>query len=180
MDVQTRCICGQHPEGDTITLRDKLDFQGVAAIRWAVALQKTQNPDSSTAETFALLTEHYILAGVTAWTLLDEKRKPIPLDAVALRTHLLTPENFDVAVQVGDAADDLYLEVVLPLLLGSSTSSPRTPTTGSTSLTTGLSGKRQRRSKRSSITTLQTGGTVMTSNSLEPGSNLSPNSESAA
>jgi hypothetical protein len=186
MDVTIRCICPpkgdapRHPDGDTVVLRDKLGCQGVAAIRWAVAIQKETNPQASLAETFGLLTEQYVLAGVESWTLVDDKGKPVAVDAASIRAHLLTPEHIDEAIAVADVADDLYLAVVLPLLTGSSTSSPPTPTTGSTSPRTGSSAKRPKRSKPSSISTIPTGGTVVTSNSLEFDSNSSQSSESAA
>lgn len=182
MDVTIRCICApdgsRHPEGDTVVLRDRLDFQGVASMRWAVAVQKQSDPGASMAQTFALLTEHYVLAGVESWTLRDEDNKPIEVSSAAIREHLLS--HIDEAIAVADAADDLYLEVVLPLLLGSSTSSPPTPTIGSTSPTTGSSGKPPKRSKPSSISTIRTDDTEVTSSSLELDSSSSPSSASAA
>ncbi len=184
MNVQIPCICPpkgdevRHPSGDTVTLREKLPFQAVAAIRWAVGIQKTTDPRASIADTFGLLTEHYVMAGVEAWTVVGDNNKPIEVTPDALRDVLLA--QIDAAITVADKADDLYQAVMLPLLLGSSTSSPSTPTTGSTSRTTGRSARHPKRSKPSSTTTTRTDGTETTSTSLALVSSSSQSSESAA
>jgi len=192
MDVQTRCICPpkdeqiRHPDGDTFSLRETLDFRGVATLRWAIAVEKDSNPGMSIAQALAAITEHYLLVGLERWTLQEEARndkgrfetRPIPINANTIREHLLS--RTDEAIVVADAADDLYGAVVLPLLTGSSTSSPPLPTTESTSPRTGSSEKRPKRSRPSSISTTPTGDTVTISSSLELDSSSSPSSESAA
>lgn len=184
MDVRIPCICDprggevRHPDGDTVSLREKLDFTGVQTLRYAVRVLKTTDDRASTAQTLAVMSEHYIMAGFDAWTVVDAKNKPLPPTPDEIRDRLLG--NIDAALAVSDVADDLYLEVMLPLLNPASTSSPPTPTAESTSPTTASSEKRPKPSKRSSITTIPTDATVVTSSSLDGDSSSSPSSASAA
>jgi len=182
MNVAIRCICPttgkvRHPGGDTVVLRERLPFRGAHAIRWAVSMLRHQDPDVSGADVLAVLSEEYVINGVESWTLHDDKG-PIEVSSTNIRKLLLS--EYDVAFVVADAADDLYSEVMLPLLNGAETSSPPSPTDESTSQTTPSSEKPPKPSKRSSITTLPTGGIETTSNSLDGDSSLSPNSASAA
>jgi len=184
MDVTIGCICPpkageiRHPDGDTVTLREKLGFQAVVTLRFAVQVIKDQDPDASIATVLGVLSEHYILAGVEDWTVVDDRNKPVPVTPAALRERLLT--NLDAAMTVADVADDLYLAVMLPLLNRVSTSSPHSPTTESTSPPTGSPPKRPRPSKPSLTSITPTAGTETTSSSLGGVSNSSPNSVSAA
>ena len=128
------CICPpkdgavRHPDGDSITFREKLDFRAVATIRWAVAINRETDPGVSLAEQFGLISELYVLEGVESWTLVDARGKPIEVSKPAIREHLLP---FDQAQFVADYAEGLYQEVMLPLLRAASTSSEPTPTNGS-------------------------------------------------
>jgi hypothetical protein len=183
MNVTIPCLCPpkdgepRHPE-DTVTLRDKLGFRGVTTIRWAVALLKENDADASVADVLAVLTENYVMAGVEAWTIVDDKGKPVEVTPAALRDILL---DDPIASQiVADAADDLYLAVMLPLLNRASMSSPPSRKTRSTSAGTGSSRKRPRPSKPSSISTIPTVVTETTSSSLDGDSRSSPNSVTAA
>jgi hypothetical protein len=184
MDVQIPCICPpkgdetRHPDGDTVTLRETLGFQSVVTLRYAVQVMKSNDPDASIAQILGVLSEHYILAGVEAWTVVDEKGKPAEVTPAALRERLLP--NLDAAMTVADVADSLYLAVMLPLLNRVSTSSPPSPTSGSTSPTTGSSDKLRKQSKPSSISTIRTAATEATSSSLVGVSSSSQSSESAA
>lgn len=188
MNVTIRCLCPQkngevrHPEGDTVVLRDKLDFRGAHAVRWAVGLMKEQDPDASGPEMLAVLSEQYVLAGVIGWTIQaeDDKGKVVPLECSTANVRSVLLPEYDVAFTVADAADDLYSAVMIPLLVRGSTSSPPTPTDESTSPSTDGSDKPRKLSKRSSISTIPTAVTEATSTSLDGDSSLSPSSASAA
>lgn len=181
--MKISCICPpkgdavRHPDGDTITLRDKLDFRAVATIRWAIAITQETDPGASMAEQFGLITEHYVLEGVESWSLVDEKGRPVEVSKANIRERLLPhPE----AQRVGDEAEARYQAVMLPLLRGESPSSPSTPTTGSTSPPTGSSEKAPKRSRRSLTSITPMAATETTSNSLDGVSSSSLSSESAA
>jgi hypothetical protein len=183
MDVPIDCICPgedvRHPDGDTITLKDKLGFVEATAIRKSMTFVESDDESARAAEILATLVESYVLFGVKSWTLQDERGKPIPVGHTAIRDHLLS--NMEAASIVGDVADDLYKAVVLlPLVLKASRSSPPSQTNGSTSRPTALSQRRRRPSKRSSTSTSPTGGIETTSSSLDGVSNSSQSSVSAA
>lgn len=183
--VTIDCLCPpnargevRHPAGDTVTLRERLDFRGALTARNTIVLVKTDDPDASSAEILAALTEVYLLLGVESWSLVDAKNKPIEVSKAAIREHLLA--NPEVAMTIGDAADALYSEaVILPLLARAQSSSPPSPIGGSTSATTGSSPKRPKPSKRSSITTIPTDAIVTTSDSPGGDFSSSPSSRSA-
>ena len=67
--VRIPCLCPpkgddvRHPAGDTVTLRDKLDFVSALAARNIIIQAKTSDPGMSVGEIQALLTEMYLLAG---------------------------------------------------------------------------------------------------------------------
>jgi hypothetical protein len=165
VNVAIDCICPGSPhEKDTISLREKLDFRQGAGIRWAVVLAKQTDPDVSTPEILALLTEGYLLEGIEAWTLVDEKRKAIAVSKPAIREHLLS--NQVAATKVGDAADLLYSEVMLPLLMTAFRSSPDMPTDESTSATNGSSLEPPTPLRPSSTFTIPTDDTELPSRSL--------------
>jgi hypothetical protein len=167
MDVRIDCICPpivkqdvQLPrhEYDTVTLPETLDFKTTLTIRQTIRFAVAGMDETmSVAEMTAVMAEAYLLLCPSAWTLVDEKGKPVPISRQAIRDNLLT--HYEAAEVVGNAADELYSEkVVLPLLQGASSSSRSTPTpdapdsTPPTSATTnGLTPRR--RSKRSSTTT---------------------------
>ncbi len=160
MDVSIRCICppddGQlrHPDGDSVTLPDILDFRKTLTVRQYVSHERTG--DESVPEFIVLLIEAYLLHCVTAWTLVDAAGKALPVSKANIREVLMADANMDVAETVGGAADELYSgKVFLPLMKGASSSSPGTPTTGSTSRTNGHGSTPRKRSKPSSISTSQ-------------------------
>ena len=167
--MNIECICPpradgepRHPAGDTVTLRERLDFRAALTARNTMILLKTEDPDAGTAEILAALTETYLLVGVESWSLVDAKGKPVEVSKAAIRECLLS--HPDVAMTVGNAADELYsASVILPLVALARTSSPPTPTTESTSAPRPSSVKRPRQSKPSSITPFPTDATVTTS-----------------
>ena len=64
--VAIPCIClpdgTRHPSGDTVELREKLDFTAALAARNTIIHAKTNDPGMSIAEVQALLTELYLLS----------------------------------------------------------------------------------------------------------------------
>ena len=169
MDIP--CICPpkagevRHPAGDTVTLRDRLDFRAATTARNTVAMMKQEDDEVSTAEILAGLTEVYLLLGIASWTVQDARGKPVEPNKATIREYLLS--NPDMAMLVGDAADELYSEsVIAPLVARASTSSQPTPTPASTSPTNGSGASHPKPSKRSSTTTTPTDDTETTSLSL--------------
>lgn len=168
--VTVECLCppnaageARHPDGDTITLRERLDFRAAATVRNRLAVANEENLIEG--EILAVLVETYLLLGITAWSVVDEKGKPVPPSRENIAEYLLT--NYDAATAVGNAADELYTKaVILPLLNRASSSSPPTPIAASTSAKPSATPKPSKRSKPSSITTIPTDATETTLRSL--------------
>ena len=163
------CVCppkadgsAKHPNGDTITLRERLDFRSALTARNTVILLKQEDEDASVADVLASLTEVYLLMGIKSWTLTDAKGKAIEPNRTTIRAFM--DEHPDAAMAAGDEADGLYSEaVILPLVARASASSLPTPMPVSTSVTNGSSPVHPKPSRRSSITTIRTGDTGKTS-----------------
>ena len=127
------CICPpradgqmQHPGGDEIILRPKLDLRSTITARNAIAIAKSEDEDISVPEILAVLTEHYCLLGIESWTLKDADGKPVPVTRAAIRQFL--DEHIDEAMIVGDEGDELYAEAVMrPLIRAASDSLQPTP-----------------------------------------------------
>lgn len=190
MDVPIRCVCppkadgSPRHEGDTVTLRDTLGFVATQTARNAIHLARSdareQGVDLDAAYALALLTEQYLMLGVTAWTLVDEKGKAVPVGRATVRAFLEDPDADDVVSLVSDEADGLYAEkVMLPLLAAAASSSRPTPTV-STSPTPGNGKAPSSRSSRSSISTIPTAGTGTTSRRRGGDSSSSRSSASVA
>jgi hypothetical protein len=181
------CVCPpkaggetRHPDGDTITFRERLDF--LAALTVVDAFMVVWADDDSTAaDVLAAMTQAYVFLGIESWTLADARGKPLPVTRANIREHLLS--NVDAGFIVADEADELYAGTILPLALRTSSSSPDMPTEASTSRPTprpsstkaeaGSSPRRQRRSKPSSTSISRTDGIVTITPSLEPDSSSS-------
>jgi hypothetical protein len=153
MDVTIDCGCppkdGQpRHSSDTVTLHEPI----LPIIRRALLYDLSLLGDgASVGDQLALLSEGYVLRCIDAWTLVDDKGKPVPPSRDNIRTLLL--ERPDYGDPVAKAADDLYSEaVLLPLLLGASTSSSAGRTGRSTSPATNGQTPHKKRSTRSSIT----------------------------
>ena len=176
MDIP--CICppleGQpRHDHDSVTLRERLDFRSSLAAQNAVFVLKSEDPEASTADVLAVLTEEYLLAGVESWSVVGVDGKPVEPTKPAIRALLLT--NLEAAMIVAEAADDLYREAVLtPLVARASSSLPDTPTDESTSPTSTSEEPSLNHSWPSSITTSPMDDTETTSLSLVGGSNSSP------
>ncbi len=159
------CVCppksdgsSRHPNGDRVTLRERLDFRSGLAARNTVIVIKQEDPEAGAAEILAGLTEIYLLVGIESWTLQDAKGKPLDVNRATVRQ--LMADHPDEAMTIGDEADGLYSEAVIaPLVARALRSSSTTQTTDSMSATTGSVPVPLKRSKRSSTTTTQTDGT---------------------
>jgi hypothetical protein len=182
--LDVRCICPvQTAHRDTITLSDKLDFRGAMACRQAVRFLKLQDPDASEGDMLGTLTEHYVIHGIEDWTAqeADERGKLAPVPVTGGNIRRLVLPYWDIAMEVADAADNLYTEaILLPLLGVAPNSSPPTPTDESTSAASGSTPSSSRPSRRSSISTIPTADTATTSKSLDGDSSSSQSSKSAA
>jgi hypothetical protein len=180
--MNIECICPpradgepRHPAGDTVTLRERLDFRAALTARNAIFLLKTEDPDATAAEILAVLTETFIVVGVESWSVVDAKGVPVAPTKAAIREHLIS--RVDQAMTVGNEAFELYGEAVMvPLVALAQTSSPPTPTSESTSATGPSSAKRRKPSRPSSITPFPTDVTVTTSSLPVGVSNSSQNS----
>jgi hypothetical protein len=179
MDI--RCICPPKHDGtprhdhDTVTLRERMDFRSSIAIRNALGLEAGPDGSLDMADLLAILTERFVLYGIQAWSVVDEKNQPVPVSRQAVTDLILS--DIELATAIGDAADDLYRNaVMLPLLQGGQTSSPSTSTNGSTSARKASSTKRRTRSSPSSITAIPTAVTETTSNAPDGDSSSSQRS----
>lgn len=168
MTVEITCVCPPTQEGkprhlaDRVELREKLDFRSALTARNAIALAKEEDDDISSAEILAVLTEHYLVLGISSWSLVDAKGKKVEPSRAAIRQFIA--EHPDEAMEIGDAADALYsAAVILPLVARAQRSSQPTPTTGSTSATTDSSPRPRKPSKPSSTTTTRMDATGTTS-----------------
>jgi hypothetical protein len=157
--VRVPCPSGQHPDGDSVSLRPKLGLAaGIAAQQTIQGIGK----GVSSAEVSGTLLELYLRHGVADWTLHNGDGKPYDLTPEALQEHLL--DDFVLAEPVADKADSLYYAaVVAPLVAAASKSSQATPPADSMSASTDSPAPRQKRSKRSSTSPTQTDGIESTS-----------------
>ena len=157
--VRVPCPSGQHPDGDSVSLRPKIGLPGGYEARRKIGELR----DGAThEEVIGLLLDVYVRHGVAAWTFHDDKGEPIEVTRDAIRERIL--DNLDTALIVADKADELYSEsVVVPLVAAASKSSQATPPATSTSPTTDSLASLPKRSKRSSTSTTQTDAITATS-----------------
>ena len=176
MDVQVKCVCPsnsndgtpRHPDGDTITLRERLDFDQAMSCKQATQLVEGDDAEATLALQLAALVRQYLFVGIERWTLMNGKA--IPVTASAIREYILS--DFGVANVVSDEAEKLYNgQVLRPLLVPASKSSGHMPTAGSTSAMTSSTSKPRTRSSQSSTSTTRTAGTAKTRKPRGGGSN---------
>ena len=182
MDVTIPCICPPTADGqprheqDTITLRDAFTYREAIALQKDMAMAGSDD-DATVGDSLAALTEGYMLRGISAWTLVDAKGKPIEVSITAIKGWLLS--NMAVAMDVSATAEELYNpSVLLPLVARASTSSATGPTDDSTSAPTVLPRKPRKPSRPSSTSTTPTDDTATTSLSPAGGSRSSRNGTS--
>lgn len=149
MDVNITCPCPgtPHPDGDTVTLRDKPTLpMGLGTTTMLSNLDQSDAIDAATLT--GRIAEVWVMEGIVSWTLVDEAGQPRPSDRANIREFM---SDFTVIFPVADAAASLYSEAILnPLVKGSSESSRPGPTAPSTSHTSEPSSKRRSPSTPSS------------------------------
>lgn len=146
------CLCPgtPHEDGDSVYLRAKLGLAAGTTLQRLIVEANQNRADN--AELTGKLAESYLLLGVSAWTLVDDKGKPIPVNPETIREHLL--DDFARSAPVADKADDLYMGPVLaPLVQKALASSSTSTTNGLTSPMPLGRSKRPKRSKPSSTST---------------------------
>ena len=154
----------RHPDGDTVTVRPTLDFQGAVTVRNLIALMSGE-VGVNDADILAALSETYLYHGVESWTFVDDKGNDVPVTRESIH-DLLLAHPLD-AMLVSDEADALYQPaVVLPLVERALGSLRNTLTDGSTSATTPSSEPPLTPSSPSSTSTTQTDDTERTSRPL--------------
>lgn len=156
--VRVPCLSGEHPDGDSVSLKPKLGLAaGIAAQQTIQGIGK----GASSAEVTGTLLELYLRHGVAEWTL-HNGSGPLELTPDNLQSYLL--DDFAMAEPIADVADSLYYAaVVAPLVAAASKSSQATPLAPSTSASTASPAPRRKRSKRSSTSPTPTGDTAPTS-----------------
>jgi hypothetical protein len=136
VNVTIPCPCPPKADGtarheqDTVTLADTLDFRTRVTLRQSIRLAGGE--EATEGEMLAALTEAYLLHCITGWTVVDAKGKALSASRANIREVLMGES--DIGLVVADAADELYSSrVLIPLLVGVSTSSPGSPTVPSIS-----------------------------------------------
>lgn len=170
------CICPpkagetRHPGGDTVTLRERLDFVAGRTARNIVRVMRGDNTE--TQYIVASITEWLMLTAIASWSVVDAKGKPVEPTQDNIREYLLP--NDLAADAVANEVDAAFMEAVLaPLANEASKSLPDTPTEESTSQTNGSSPKPRKPSKPSSTTTTRTDGIISISSPPGGGSSSS-------
>jgi hypothetical protein len=183
MELSIECICPPKADGeprheqDTITLKDRFSFHEVVALQKDMQMAGSDD-EATVGDSLAALTEGYIVRGITAWTLVDERGKAIVPNRTTItdRLFFLNPA---VAMDVSAAAEELYNpSVLLPLVNRASKQSGTGPTESSTSAPTALAKRPRKPSKPSSISTTPTDGTETITPSPAGGSRSSQNGTS--
>jgi hypothetical protein len=175
MDVSIPCVCPgaevRHPEGDTVTLKDKLGFDDAMACKQAMlATGKSDDDPDAVAVRLAAIVKQYVYSGITSWTLMNGKA--IPVSAQAIQKYILS--DFRIANKVSSEAERMYNPVVLvPLAEWASNYSPPMQTAVSTSAKKGSTSSRRKPSSPSSTTTIPTADTATTTTSLDGDSSSS-------
>lgn len=158
--VACPCPGTPHPEGDVVTLRARLGLASGVELQSIIVTANAQGQPTSVVT--GLLLEAYIRLGVSDWTFVDDKGKPIPVTSETIQSMIL--DDFTLATPIAEKANELYEGPVLgPLVNGAAKSSPTTTTAKSTSQPATGSRKNPKPSRRSSTSTTQTGATVLTS-----------------
>ena len=124
MDVTVGCPCPgtPHPDGDTVTLRDKPNFHmGTMALGWAGRQATDDIP------TTGEIMELYLRDGITAWTFVLEDGSPRAVDDEGLDWLL---DDYELAYPIADEAASLYTDRIFAPLLKQTRNSSQTGRTG--------------------------------------------------
>jgi hypothetical protein len=182
MDVTIPCACpippdgqARHPDGDTVTLRDKLDWDTAVLLQKSIQVQAIGG--TSTQAVMAMMTKFYVRHCIASWTLVDEKGAALEVAQENIADRI--ESNLEAAFRIGDAADDLYRDTALPLVIRAFGSLRPTPTDEPTSPKKSGSQKPRKRSKPSSTSTIPTVVTGLTSTRLDGASSSLPSSATA-
>lgn len=195
MDVTIPCPCPPKADGaprhesDTVTLRAVMDFPTAVLLQKSIEAKIVREVTTAAEagrssarlaepEIMALMTQFYVRNCIVAWTLVDEKGKAVAVtpDEIELRLE----RHLDAAMAVAEAAEDVYREVALPLVLKVVRSYVGTQTPLPTSAKTPGSPKPRKPSKRSSISTIPMVDTAKISGSPDGVSSSLPSSATAA
>lgn len=118
MDVPVGCPCPgtPHPDGDTVTLRDKPTLHmGTTVLGWAG--QSSTDGQPATGE----IAELYLREGIEAWTFVDDSGEPMPVSQANLDWFM---DDYALAYPVADAASGLYTDVIFAPLQTAASGSP--------------------------------------------------------
>lgn len=121
MDVTVPCPCPgtPHPDGDTVTLRDKPTLHmGTTAFGWANIQATKDQPTTGD------IAELYLTDGIIAWTFVLEDGSPRPLGSAGLEWLL---DDFELAYPIADKASELYTEAIFRPLVASRTNASKPP-----------------------------------------------------
>lgn len=124
MDVTVACPCPgtPHPDGDTVTLRDKPTLMmGTTALGWAG--QQASDGAPSTGH----ISEVYLTDGILSWTFVEEDGSPKPVNDETLRWLL---DDYALAYPVAEKAAEVYTDIIFAPLLAQISNSSRTGRTG--------------------------------------------------
>lgn len=161
------CLCeGAHTD-ETITFRYPVGFRDMAIAQRAITLWRQLG--MTLPDVLGRLVEFYLLNLIADWTLVDKKRKPLPVTRENVQARIIDGNPL-VALDLADFADDLYAETILRPLVErvfkfsqasptEDSTSPPPPAQNGISKTSSVtpSGKSPKPSKRSSTSTTQTG-----------------------
>lgn len=139
--VPCPCPGRPHPDGDTVSLYPKMGLQDGAYAQGKIIAAMEGRADSD--EVTALLMTLYCRKGVAAWSMVDDKGKPLEVTPEAIEQRLLS--DFSVGRVVAEKADALYSPALIdPLRIAVGKSLRPTPTNGSTSPKTPSSRRRRK------------------------------------
>jgi hypothetical protein len=134
------CACPDqvHGDGDVVFLAPKLSLAGGLAADFDI--RKAAGDGTFLAQLWQVT---FVKHGAVGWNLVDEQGEPVPFDVNALL------EDYTLAREVAEKADELYGESVMrPLLQRLRTTSQTGRTNGSTSATRRSTTKPRARSSR--------------------------------
>lgn len=147
MDINVTCPCpgSPHPDGDTVTLRDKPTFHmGTTALGWAG--RQTVSDVPSTGE----IMEVYLRDGIIDWTFVEEDGTPRALNNEGIDWLL---EDYELAFPIAEQAAELYTDRIFDPLVKRISNSSRTGLTGNS---TSRSSRRTRRVRPPSVSSSTT------------------------
>jgi len=141
MDVHIPCPCPgtPHPDGDTVTLRDKPSLRmGTTALGWASTATGNGRPAA------ADIAEVFLREGIVDWTFTLEDGEPRPLDDEGLAWLL---DDYSVAYPIAEEASALYTNAIFDPLLERAKEPRKSSPTSRTSASTSVNSRRSQRAR---------------------------------